>query len=283
MSVAERMVETSHGKVAVSESSGKGPATLLVHGNSSSKAVFAGQLASPLGEAHRLIAIDLLGNGASDNAIDPARTYSLPGLADAAIETLKAMGIERASVFGWSLGGHVAMEMIVRFPGLVGLMVSGAPPISPTLESIQAGFKPNPLVMLIGKQDFTAEEVAGFGQGTYGALFDDRFRKTIERADGRMRRMTFENLMAGIPADEKRAAQEASMPIAFVNGAEDPFVNLDYVAGLRCRNLWEDHCFVLRGLGHVPFLQEPKTFNPIFGRFLDDMAKRASLPKSVAA
>jgi pimeloyl-ACP methyl ester carboxylesterase len=91
--------------------------------------------------------------------------------------------------------------------------------------------------------------------------------------------MTFENLLGGGPADEKQAVETASMPVAFVNGADDPFVNLDYVGALRCRNLWDEHCYVLRGLGHLPFLQAPETFNAIFGRFAAD-AEKASVGKS---
>ena len=64
-------------------------------------------------------------------------------------------------------------------------------------------------------------------------------------------------------------------------------VNLDYVAGLPYRNLWEKHCFVLRGLGHSPFLEAPETFNPVFSRFLVDVekhaAKRGTKSKAAAA
>ncbi len=88
--------------------------------------------------------------------------------------------------------------------------------------------------------------------------------------------MTFENLLAGGPADQKKTVEDADIPVAFINGADDPFVNLDYVGGLRCRNLWDEHCYVLRGLGHVPFLQAPQTFNAILTRFVTDMEKRAA-------
>jgi pimeloyl-ACP methyl ester carboxylesterase len=279
MSVANKTIRTSHGNIAISETSGSGVAVLMLHGNSSAKEIFAGQLGSDLGDTYRLIAMDLPGHGASSDALDPARTYSIPGFADTAIELLGVMGIERAVVFGWSLGGHVAIEMSVRFPGVIGLVLTGTPPVSSTLESIQTGFKPNPLVMLIGKEEFSDEEAEAFGQGTYGALFNDQFRRAIKRTDGRLRRMTFENLMAGGPADQKAAAENATMPVAFVNGADDPFVNLEYVGGLRYRSLWDDHCYVLRGLGHVPFLQAPAAFNPIFARYLAEVADRVVRPQ----
>ena len=274
MSVTNRKIKTSHAEIAFSESSGKGLPVLFIHGNSSSKEVFRRQIDSPIGETYRMIAIDLPGHGASSDAFEPLRTYSLPGFADAAIELLDVLGVRRAAVVGWSLGGHVAIEMSVRYPGMVGLMVTGTPPVSSTLESIQAGFKPNPLVGLIGKEDFADEEVEAFGRGTYGGLYDDTLRAAIKRADGRLRRMTFANLLAGGPADQKKVAENTLIPMAFVNGEADPFVNLAYINALACPNLWDRHNYVLRGCGHVPFLEAPDAFNAILIRFLEDMAKR---------
>lgn len=276
MAVTSRKIKTTHADIAISETSGKGLSVLFIHGNSSCKEVFRGQLESPLGTSYHLVAMDLPGCGSSDDALRPERTYSLPGLADAAIELLAAIGVERAVVFGWSLGGHVAIEMLTRFPGMVGLMVTGTPPIRCTLASIQEGFKPNPIVGLIGKETFSEEEVEAFGLGTYGPRFDETLRSAVRRADGRLRRMTFENLLAGIPADQRKAVEESDIPVAFVNGAGDPFVNLEYVGGLAYRNLWDNHCYVLRGAGHAAFLDAPEAFAAILERFVGDMAKRGS-------
>lgn len=278
MSITDRKVKTSHAEIAISETTGAGLPVLFLHGNSSCKEVFRQQLESPLGDSYRMIAMDLPGHGASGDAIDPARTYSLPGLAAAAIELLNAIGVEQAAIVGWSLGGHVAIEMSVRYPGTIGLMIVGAPPIAATVESIQSGFKPNPIVGLIGKEDFSDDEAEAFGRGTYGTMYDASLRAAVDRADGRLRRMTFENLLAGIPVDEKTVVETSAISIAFVNGADDPFVNLDYVGSLACRNLWDRHAHILRSVGHVPFLQAPEAFNAILGRFLDDMAKSRVKP-----
>ncbi len=56
------------------------------------------------------------GHGESDDAIDPIETYTRPGLADAAIELLRRIGVAQAAVFGWSFGGHIGIEMMTRFP-----------------------------------------------------------------------------------------------------------------------------------------------------------------------
>jgi pimeloyl-ACP methyl ester carboxylesterase len=276
MPVSERIVHTSHGEVAVSETSGAKLPVLLIHGNSSCKEAFRHQYDGPLGEEYRMIAMDLPGHGASSDAVDPAATYSMPGYAEVATEVLKSLGIEKAVVLGWSLGGHIGIELLSRFPGLVGLMITGAPPVRRDAESIQKGFNPTPALFLAGKKDFTPEDFAAFADLTCGSLADATLRHAMHRTDGRARSLMFESLLAGKASDQRELAEKSSVPIAIVNGAEDPIVNLEYIGGLSYKNLWDEHCFVLRGLGHVPFLQAPEAFNAIFGRFLVDMERRAA-------
>src|SRR5580698_5383739 len=130
---------TRFAELAVCESDGIGPAVLLLHGNSSCKEVFRRQFESALGAEFRLIACDLPGHGASSNAHDPASGYILSGYAQAAVELLRQLGVARAAVYGWSLGGHIAMDMMSRYPGLAGVMTSGAPPVPPGAEGVALG------------------------------------------------------------------------------------------------------------------------------------------------
>ena len=62
---------TSAGRIAYRQSSGSGPAIVLVHGNSASSRAFARQLDGPLGAKYRIIAPDLPGHGGSADAADP--------------------------------------------------------------------------------------------------------------------------------------------------------------------------------------------------------------------
>ena len=274
MSPAERIVVTSHAEIAIAETSGEGLPVLLLHGNSSCKEAFRRQLDSSLGEAHRLIAMDLPGHGASSDAFDPARTYSIPGYAATATEVLTALGIRRAVVVGWSLGGHAALEMLPRFPGIAGLVLSGAPPVGQSPEAIALGFKPNPHVMLAGKEDFTAEDIENFARVTTGGASDPALKTAIRRTDGRARRLMFESLFAGAAADERQLAENTSVLLAIINGAEDPLINLDYLDTLSCRNQWEGRCHRLAGVGHAPFLEAPEAFNAMIERFLASVAAK---------
>ena len=134
------MVKTCHGSLAVVESGSGDTPVLFIHGNSFSRGVFRYQLTGLSQEKYRLIAFDLPGHGESSNAPDPAQTYTRPGLAEAVAEVLEKLHITRAVVVGWSLGGHIGIEMMSRFSGMTGLMIIGAPPVGH--NAFSQGFRP---------------------------------------------------------------------------------------------------------------------------------------------
>jgi pimeloyl-ACP methyl ester carboxylesterase len=187
---------------------------------------------------------------------------------------LGLLGIDRVVAVGWSLGGHVVMEMLPRFDGVAGMMLMAAPPVSPTPESIQGGFKPNPMVGLFGKPDLTDEEVTALAEATYGKNPEAALVKAMRRTDGRSRSLMFQGLFTGQVSDQRAIAINSDVPVAMVNGADDPFVNTDYIGSLPYKSLWENHCFVLRGAGHTPFLKAD-VFEPILARFVDHVAATA--------
>lgn len=284
---SQQTIHTSHADIAVRTSAGTGLPLILLHGNSSCKEVFAHQIEGSIGAAYNLVAVDLPGHGASSDAFNPAATYSIPGYAEAVLEVIAALGIKRAAIYGWSLGGHVAIDLIPRFPGLAGVMITGTPPIRPTLESFQAGFKPEPVAALFGQETLSEADRDAFAHAVYGSADSAPFRAALARTDGKARRMMIESIFSGKTADQRQIVETSDVPVAIVDGAHDPFVNLDYVAGLRIPSLWESHCFILRGAAHAPFLTHADRFDPILARFAADVAKRTArrrrAPKGAAA
>ena len=84
-----RTIQVNSQSITVHESEGRGCAIVLVHGNSSSGLTFRQQLDSPLGNDHRMVAIDLPGHGDSNRALDPG---SRAGLRRAAERSVAAAG-----------------------------------------------------------------------------------------------------------------------------------------------------------------------------------------------
>lgn len=274
MTAHERIVKTEFADICVEISSGEGFPLVLLHGNSSSKQVFRAQMTGPIGQKHRLIAIDLPGHGQSSDARAPETTYSMKGYAEVVMQVFAGLELDKAALFGWSLGGHVGIELLGRFAGLSGLMISGCPPVNPTVESLAAGFQPNPLMALLGKEHLTPDEVETLLTAIYDGQVDAERRAAMLRTDGRARRFVFETIFTGGASAQRDLVERSAVPIAIVDGAAEPFANLNYIAGLSIPSLWEKHAFILRDAGHAAFLEQPERFDAILGRFVDDTAER---------
>jgi pimeloyl-ACP methyl ester carboxylesterase len=258
------------------EEHGKGGTpVLLIHGNSSCRDVFQHQLHAQLAENYRFIAFDLPGHGQSSDAPDPARTYTRPGLAEAAVELLEKLRITQVVVLGWSLGGHIGIEMMHLFPGLLGLMITGAPPVS--RSNIAEGFHAPPAMGAAGKSVLSIAEIEAFVQAIFGDSAQPFFHDAVTRADARFRKTLFEAARTGAGVDQRLVVESGPALLAVVNGGADNIVNLDYFDTIVYANLWEGKCHRLRGLGHAPFWQGPRSFNPIFARFLRDVEIRHRL------
>jgi pimeloyl-ACP methyl ester carboxylesterase len=265
-------LSTSHGSIVVEEAGRGELPVLLIHGNSLSREVFRKQLGGALSKKYRLVAFDLPGHGDSSDALNASRTYTRPGLADATIEMLGLLGLKEVVVVGWSLGGHIAMEMASQFFGIKGLLISGAPPVS--RHNMAEGFIPTSHMRLAGQQYLSPSEIDAFGEAIFGAPIPVAFRRAIERADGRARKTIFEAARSGVGIDQRCLVENLAVPLAVVNGSQDPFINLDYFDVPRYANLWEGRCYRLPGLKHAPFWEAPDVFDELLGRFIDDVAAR---------
>ena len=95
---------------------GSGPPLILVHGWQGSTFGFRYTIAA-LSERFRVIAVDLKGYGFS--ARPDRGDYSRAAQADLVARFMAALGIQKATVTGHSMGGGVAQELAVRHPHLV--------------------------------------------------------------------------------------------------------------------------------------------------------------------
>jgi pimeloyl-ACP methyl ester carboxylesterase len=110
--VAEREEIKLHGHRVTFRRAGWGPVVLLIHGISGSSATWDGVIGA-LSEHYTVVAPDLLGHGESAK---PRGDYSLGAYASGIRDLLSAIGHERATVVGHSLGGGVAMQLAYQFP-----------------------------------------------------------------------------------------------------------------------------------------------------------------------
>ena len=101
-----------HGHDVAYRTAGDGPVLLLLHGIAGSSATWS-HVIDRLAESHTVVAPDLLGHGESAK---PRGDYSLGAYASGVRDLMVALGHERATVVGHSLGGGVAMQLAYQFP-----------------------------------------------------------------------------------------------------------------------------------------------------------------------
>ncbi len=101
-----------HGHEVSYRLAGDGPLVVLVHGITSTAETWR-EVIPRLAEHHTVLAPDLLGHGLSAK---PRGDYSLGANASGIRDLLVALGHERATFVGHSLGGGVAMQLSYQFP-----------------------------------------------------------------------------------------------------------------------------------------------------------------------
>lgn len=127
--LAERGVHVDTGTLQVAgsrlfyESSGSGPAVVLLHAGFLDRRMWDDQF-SALAESHRVIRYDVRGIGRSGPADSP---YESVADLRALLDGLK---IERANLVGASLGGRIAIDFAIEYPERVGRLVLAGPGLS---------------------------------------------------------------------------------------------------------------------------------------------------------
>ena len=83
------------------------------------------RIIDPIAQEHHVVTFDNRGLGASTGAVPD----SIEAMADDAATFIRALGFEEVDVFGFSLGGMVAQELVGKHPGLVRkLILAGTGP-----------------------------------------------------------------------------------------------------------------------------------------------------------
>jgi len=101
-----------HGHRCVYRIAGEGPPVVLVHGMVNSSYHWT-RVALGLAGSHMVVAPDLIGHGDSSAM---RGDYSIGAHATRIRDVLTAIGIERTTIVGHSLGGGVAMQFFYQFP-----------------------------------------------------------------------------------------------------------------------------------------------------------------------
>jgi len=266
---------------------GKGPVLLLVHGMAGSSMTWR-HVIPALAQRYTVLAPDLLGHGRSDK---PRGEYSLSAHVNTLRGLLDALGLQRATVVGQSLGGGVAMQLAYEFPErcqrlvlvnsgglgrevnliLRGLTLPGADYVFPLVCS--------PRLRDAGSRVATWLRRAGV-RSTPAS--QEIWRSYASLADAPTRRAFFRGLRDVIDLGGQavsalsRLYRAAALPTLIVWGAQDPFIPVRHGIAAH-KAIPGSRLEIFEGVGHYPHCEAPERFVAVLVDFIA-ATKPARLP-----
>jgi pimeloyl-ACP methyl ester carboxylesterase len=268
-----------HGRSVSYLKAGEGPLLLLVHGMAGTARNWD-PVIEPLALHNTVVAPDFPGHGDSEPG---GGDYSLGSLASGLRDLMFALGHERATLVGHSLGGGVALQFAYQFPEMVERLVlvsSGG--LGPEVGAVLRA------AALPGADHFiraTAGPGSIAGGWLTGALGKVGMRPNIDLAEvGRAyaaladtdRRKAFlSTLHAVVDTDGQRVAAldrlylAESLPMLIIWGERDPIIPVAHGRAAHAQ-LPGSRLEVFPDAGHMPQIESPGRFAAALQRFLDD-------------
>jgi pimeloyl-ACP methyl ester carboxylesterase len=268
-----------HGRPLTCVVAGSGPVLLLIHGMGGTFENWHAVI-EPLARQHTVLAPDLPGHGRSAPG---GGDYSIGALAAGLRDLLVALGHERATLVGHSLGGGIAMQFAYQFPETTERLVlvsSGGLGHEVSLL-LRAAALPgaNVFIAATAALGSTVGGVLARGLGVVGvrpsADVSEVARGYASLSD-RNRRAAFLATLHGVidtggqrvHAGDRHYLDEG-MPTLIVWGDRDPIVPLHHgqnaheaIPGSRLE--------VFEGVGHLPQLEAPGRFIAVLEQFIAD-------------
>jgi pimeloyl-ACP methyl ester carboxylesterase len=257
-----------HGHRICYRTAGEGPVIVLIHGITGTSETWR-EVLPMLVEDYTVVAPDLLGHGESAK---PRGDYSLGAFAAGIRDLLVALGHQRATVVGHSLGGGVAMQFAYQFPERCERLVlvsSGGlgPEVHPVLRA--AAIPGSEVVLPL----ITSSPVLSIG-GAIGAVLS-RFglepandvgeiaRGYASLCDARARRAFLHTLRAVIdPFGQRVSARDrlylaSEMPTLIIWGERDPVIPIEHGRDAHAA-MPGSRLEIIAGAGHFPHLDAPR-------------------------
>jgi pimeloyl-ACP methyl ester carboxylesterase len=260
------LVGTRVARPNASERSGRG-ALLFVHGVGSTAAIWDAQLAA-FGSRWMCAAIELRGNGAIKPDPDPA-SIARSGYARDVLSVADALGVERFTLVGCSLGGVVAFELWKGNPERFGAMLLlGSFARYPDGQRYADGIAS--AVRAAGSmRTFAERRAANLG------LPPERLRETIEQMACKSVPCYLAATQATWTGDYRSLLPTIDVPVLVAYGERDTIaprpLSEEIAAGVGGARL-----AMISGAGHVANADNPGEFNALLGAFLDGSKARAT-------
>lgn len=266
-----------HGRAVSYATAGSGPVLLMIHGMAGTSESW-GPVIELLAHDHTVIAPDLPGHGSSAPG---GGDYSLGGLAAELRDLLLALGHERATLVGHSLGGGIAMQFTYQFPEMVErlVLVSSGGLGSEVSLILRAAALPGADLFISATAEVGRWAGSALGRGLSAlgmrpsADLAELARGYASLADGERRAAFLATLHSVVGTSGQRVAAgdrlylAETLPLLIIWGSKDPIIPVAHgeqahaaLAGSRLE--------VFDGIGHLPQVEAPGRFVAVLQRFL---------------
>jgi len=250
------------------QDSGEGPPLLILNGWSASGLIWPDEWVNDLEKDYRLLRVCNRGTGWSDPIDQP---FSVSDMVTDAVAVLDAEGIERAHVFGLSMGGMITQQLALEHPDRVERIVlaATAPPPPDMVVADPAVFAK---LFAPPEGATTPHEIVGaVWTNIVGPGFETRGADVLNRlVDRAIERPTpLEVIMLQMQAITTRTGNPANIkaPALVLHGDADPL--LPVANGRRLDELVPDSTYVeLPGVGHLVPWEEPERTVDAMRKFL---------------
>jgi pimeloyl-ACP methyl ester carboxylesterase len=267
-----------HGHRVCFRHGGEGPPVVLIHGITGRSDQWEPAI-EHLAAEHMVLAPDLLGHGESAK---PRGDYSLGAYASAVRDTMVALGLERATIVGHSLGGGIAMQFAYQFPERCERLVlvsSGGlgREVHPLLRAATLPGSELVLPLLTHGRVLLAGEAIGRALGFLrlqaGTDLAEIARGFGSLGDAEARSAFIESMRAVLdPGGQRVSALDRlylaeSLPSLIIWGEADPVIPVAHGRAAH-RAMPGSRLELLDGVGHFPQLERPFEFARLLTEFV---------------
>jgi pimeloyl-ACP methyl ester carboxylesterase len=279
----EKSEITLHGHQFTFRRAGSGPLLVLLHGIAGTSATWEDVMLR-LGEHHTVIAPDFLGHGESAK---PRGDYSLGAYANGIRDLLGALGYERGTIIGHSLGGGVAMQFAYQFPERCDrlVLVSSGGLGREVHPLLRAAVLPGaeavlPWLCTAGQRGVAAvTHVLGRFGLRAGTDLEEIWRNFCSLGDSDARH-AFVHTVRGIMdlggqrvSATDRLYLAAELPTLIIWGERDPLIPVQH-AHLAHERIPGSRLDIFPGSGHFPYRDDPARFASLVIDFLQTTTTR---------
>ena len=282
MAVTNAEVQTGGFRTCYSRSGeGQFETILFLHGSGPGVTAWSNwQLALPFfDDKFHCLALDLAGFGATEHPPDPPSSMRvwMRLWVDQCLAFMDALHVERAHLVGNSMGGAIALNLMMeasdRFDRAVLMGSIGTPhPPTPEIDRLW-GFFEDPSERGLGNifrwfvydETFIADRLESIAKARYEAAMQDDVRRSFTAMFPAPRQKAIDELV--IP---ELALRRINHPILLVHGRDDRIVPLDTSLHL-LKHLPDVQLHVFGQCSHWSQIEKAKGFNQLLAQFFGGM------------